>query len=283
MRDTGKTSFGRLSDDFAGIVHKVAPWIGSARARDGRLSGFLWSPTVFLTAPHAEEEADIVLAGNPMRGSHPLAVPDDAGFAAFQLATPRRGARPLRHAEVSADVGSLVLIVGLAADAVPTAWLMMVSRAGADGVHLDRPLDPASEGGPVLDGNGRFLGMAVVGPDGPILLENAAIARALAAPRSGWIGVAFQPTLVPVALRDEAGQDSGRRVMRIARGGPAERAGLVTGDIVLSLDGVGMTGAGSLRGFLARTPPGRAIIARLVRNGRIETRALVVQADPNAA
>ena len=281
MRDTSRTSFGRLSDDLAGIVHRVAPCIGSAWTGGGRVSGFLWSPTAFLTAPHAE--GDIVLAGKVASAAPSPMASEDAGFAAFRVAAPRREARLLRRAEAPAGIGSLALVVGLAADAVPTAWLMMVSRAGGGEVHLDRSLDPAAEGGPVLDSDGGLLGMALGGPDGAILLENTTIAHALTAKRSGWIGVAFQPTLVPVALREEAGQDSGRRVMRITRGGPGEQAGLITGDIVLSLDGVGLTGNGTLRGFLARTPPGREIIARLVRNGRIETRVLVVQADPNAA
>lgn len=283
MHDTGKTSFGRLSDDFAEVVHKVAPCLGSARGSGGRVSGFLWNPATFLTAPYAESAADIVLAGRAARATALPIDADEAGFAAFQLAAPRRGTRALPRAEASATIGSLVLVVGLAADAVPTAWLMMVSRADTGGVLLDRPLEPAAEGGPVLDGDGRLLGMALVGQEGAVLLENAAIARALAAPRGGWIGVAFQPTLVPVALREEAGQDSGRRVMRVTRGGPGEHAGFITGDIVLSLDGVGLTGTGALRSFLARTPPGREVTARLVRNGRIEETCLTVRADPNLA
>ena len=134
----------------------------------------------------------------------------------------------------------------------------------------------------MLDAEGRLLGMALAAPDGGcVLLEVDALARALAIPRPGWIGVAFQPTLVPLELREEAGQDSARLVVRVARGGPAEGAGLAVGDIVLTLDGIGMTGTGTLRGFLAKARPGREVTARLVRGGRIETTRLIVRADPN--
>lgn len=278
MRDTGTTSLSQLSEEFGGIIARAAPALGIARTDTGPVCGFVWSPGIFLTAPRVTADTEVIFASGAAVGARPLPIVEEAGFAALEVTASGHKPDPIGRAEAPVHLGSLVLVVGAAPDAAPTVQLMMVSRINVDEARLDRPLDPMAEGGPVLDGEGRLLGMALLRPEGPILLANAAIARALA--QRGWIGVAFQPTLVPVILREEARQDSGRRVIRTSRGGPAERAGLVPGDIVLSLDGVAMTGTGSLRGFLARTPPGREIVARVVRNGRIEQRALLVEVDP---
>ena len=46
------------------------------------------------------------------------------------------------------------------------------------------------------------------------------------------------PVEVPAALRGAAGRDSGLMVVGLATGGPAERAGVLPGDILLAFDGV---------------------------------------------
>ncbi|MGA9868467.1 MAG: PDZ domain-containing protein [Acetobacteraceae bacterium] len=247
----------------------------------GHVSGFIWKPGLLVTSGRATGKHGVVLADGLSVRAQPVDGSEDGRVTAFRVPMPSSEPTPLRQGENPIRTGALVVALGAASDASPTARLMMVCRAGTDGVRLDGPLDMAAEGGPVLDAEGRLLGMAAAADGGCALLEVAAIERALAIPRPGWIGVAFQPTLVPLELREEAGQDSARLVVRVARGGPADGAGLAVGDIVLTLDGVGMTGTGTLRGFLARARPGREVTARLVRGGRIETTRLIVRADPN--
>src|SRR3989442_1489988 len=65
----------------------------------------------------------------------------------------------------------------------------------------------------------------------PLLLKDGRIAR-------GWLGVALQAVAVPDALRESAGQSSGLMVMSVVDDGPAEQAGIVAGDIILSVDGI---------------------------------------------
>lgn len=282
MRKNNLGSLARFSEELATIVRDAAPVMGALRVGSGHVSGFIWRPGLLVTSGRATGKHGVVLADGLSVRAQPADVSEDGRVAAFRVPMPSPEPAPLRQSEHPVRTGTLVVALGAAPDASPTARLMMVCRAGADGVRLDGPLDMAAEGGPVLDADGRLLGMALAAPDGGCaLLEIAAIARALAIPRPGWIGVAFQPTLVPLELREEAGQDSARLVVRVARGGPAEGAGLAVGDIVLTLDGIGMTGTGTLRGFLAKARPGREVTARLVRGGRIETTRLIVRADPN--
>ncbi|MEO9189086.1 MAG: S1C family serine protease [Acetobacteraceae bacterium] len=272
----------QLSLELPALVRNAAPVIAAVQAGLGHASGFIWAPGTLVTSMRATGEASVLLPGGRSVRAQPLETSEDVGIAAFRVAMPGREPVLLPQAGDLAPVGSLVLAIGAASDASPTARLMMVSGAAVDGVRLDGPLDMEAEGGPVLDAGGRLLGMALVASDGGcVLLGVAAIARALAPPPPGWIGVAFQPTLVPLAMREEAGQDTARLIVHVTHGGPAEGAGLIAGDIVLTLDGIGMTGTGTLRGFLAGARPGREITARLVRGGRIETTRMIVQADPN--
>ncbi|MEO8714977.1 MAG: PDZ domain-containing protein [Acetobacteraceae bacterium] len=279
-RDLG--ILGRVSAEIAAMVRKAAPALASLSAGPGlHVSGFVWKAGVLVGSTRADGGVAMLPGGRSARiarfeaEAHP-------GLAAFRLSVAERETAGLSPAETSPSVGALVLALGSAPDASPTARLMIVSHAEADAIRLDGTPDPAAEGGPVLDADGKLLGMALASPDGGcLLLECAAIARALEDTRPGWIGVSFQPTLVPTALREAAGQESARLVVRTAKGGPAERAGLVVGDTVLTLDGIGLTGTGALRGFLAGAKPGRRVTARLVRGGRIETATLVVGADPD--
>src|ERR1019366_3597817 len=69
-------------------------------------------------------------------------------------------------------------------------------------------------------------------------------------PRRGWLGVSLQPITVPEGLTHRAGKRTARQVVSITRGGPADRAGLRSGDVLLALDGSSTSGNHALRAFL---------------------------------
>jgi S1-C subfamily serine protease len=62
--------------------------------------------------------------------------------------------------------------------------------------------------------------------------------------------------------------------------GPADEAGILPGDILLSMDGQRMNGPGSLRSLLGPERIGREVNVRLARQGEIRTRRLTVAAQP---
>ena len=64
----------------------------------------------------------------------------------------------------------------------------------------------------------------------PQLLKDGRVAR-------GWLGVALQAVAVPETLREAANQSGGLMVMSIVKDGPAAQAGIVAGDIILSVNG----------------------------------------------
>jgi S1-C subfamily serine protease len=100
--------------------------------------------------------------------------------------------------------------------------------------------------------------------------------------RRGWLGVSLQPITVPDSLAHRAGQRTARQVVGITRGGPADRAGLRSGDVLLALDGSSTSGNHALRAFLAPERIGSEVEVRLMRDGLIRTTILTIAAQREA-
>jgi S1-C subfamily serine protease len=118
------------------------------------------------------------------------------------------------------------------------------------------------------------------------VIPSAAIADFLASEpadgdiiRRGWVGAALQPVRIRSALRRIAGQTTGRLVIDLTPDGPADHAGILPGDILLSVDGQPLHGRGSLRSLLGGSI-GRNVVIRLARHGQIRTQQLLVAAQP---
>jgi putative serine protease PepD len=99
--------------------------------------------------------------------------------------------------------------------------------------------------------------------------------------RRGWLGVSLQPITVPEGLAQRAGQRTARQVVSITRGGPADRAGLRSGDVLLALDGSSTSGNHALRAFLQAERIGSQVEVRLMRDGLVHTTVLTVAAQPD--
>ena len=99
--------------------------------------------------------------------------------------------------------------------------------------------------------------------------------------RRGWLGVALQPITVPDILVQRAGQPTARQVVSITKGGPAERAGLRAGDVLLALDGTSTSGPNALRTFLAPERVGSQVEIRMMRDGVVHTARLTIAAQPD--
>jgi S1-C subfamily serine protease len=196
-------------------------------------------------------------------------------------------------------VGSIAIVLAAGADASPAVRLTVVQRFlrtlhGMAPV-LDLPAGTIEQGGPVLDPIGRLIGLAALGPGNEAMAipaaaftrvaQVAAAAPVMVAPtvsngRRGWLGVALQPITVPDALVGRAGQNSGRMVVSLTAGGPADKAGLRVGDVVLALNGTSTTGPNALRAFLAGDRIGSTIEVKLLRDGGVSTTQLVVAEQP---
>ena len=140
-------------------------------------------------------------------------------------------------------------------------------------LQLDAPINPGNSGGPAFDMEGGVIGInsAIVSPSGgsvgigfaipsnsavPIveqLVEHGALTR-------GWLGV---------SVADMPDGAQGAVVTSLQAGGPADLAGLVQSDIIMTVDGEDVEGADGLTRIIASTPPGRRVVLGVERNGHI--------------
>ena len=195
---------------------------------------------------------------------------------------PRLGALALAF---GADSGGLSMRLGTI-NSVGPAWY---SRAGGRidrRIALDMTLADREEGGPVLDAaGGGLLGISTIGPRRQVLviprvtvdqvldplLRNGRVDR-------GWLGLALQPVLVPEALQAEAGQPRGLMIMRVASDGPAAKAGTLAGDILVTIDGKGVSRPSMVTEHLGAESVGRSFEVRLIRAGKVIALSVTVAA-----
>lgn len=155
-------------------------------------------------------------------------------------------------------------------------------------IQTDASINPGNSGGPLVDMNGKVVGMNSRGmpnADGigfalPIDIAKDIIYQILASGRvrRAWLGLNFQ------AIQDLEGVTgegvSGALVRQVEPGSPASAAGVRPQDLLVSLDGVSVTGRFDdeifeLRHRIASIQVGRTVVAVLRRDGKEITVGMV--------
>ncbi|GGC32598.1 serine protease [Siccirubricoccus deserti] len=284
MNDTSAPDlFAAFSDRLAALTALAAARTATVHGRDGRArSGLLWAEGLVVTAEEALERDDELALTLPdgRRVAATLAGRDPGtDVALLRAATgpvPPVDLAPPAGAAGSLAAGHLVLTVGRGEHGPLAAFGMVAQLAGPwrslRGGRLERRiqlgfrLDPAAEGGAVLDHAGRLLGMAVPGPRRRALAIPAeTIGRVVETLKAtgriarGYLGLALQP------VRTEHGR--GLITVGVDPLSPAGQAGVLLGDVLVGWDGTPLT---SVREMLARLDPdsiGREVTLDLIRAG----------------
>jgi serine protease Do len=161
-----------------------------------------------------------------------------------------------------------------------------------DFIQTDAMIDRGSSGGPLVDLDGRVVGINSRGqgrgigftiPIGQALdvakrLEHGQLQR-------GYLGITMQPLDRELADYFGIPEATGAVVNSVAEGSPAEQAGLVPGDIVTHFDGVAIEGEaeeelGGFQRLVAGTEPGRGVSVEILRAGKAQTLAMTVGTQP---
>jgi S1-C subfamily serine protease len=294
----------QLSAAVSARVAAAAPTLAAIDAGRGpRLAGVLWRPGVVVASRQALPKAEryAVSPGGGEARAATLAGDDPGTNVAVLRLDGETAQAPALPRAGEQQPGMLALVVGAGEDGRPTARLATVHATGpawhslAGGridrlLRLDGRLGQREEGGPVLDAAGGLLGMSTAGPRGRVLVIPHETVERVLDPilREGrvgraWLGLGLQPVEVPAALRDAAGRDSGLMVVGLASGGPAERAGVLPGDILLAFGGVPVDRPRGLAALLGGERIGKDAELRLMRAGEVRTVGVVPAPRPAAA
>ncbi len=216
---------------------------------------------------------------------------DDLTDLAVIRITPRHRLRAARWGDSSAvQVGDWVLAAGNPFALGNSFTAGIVSAEGRDigdgpfdhFLQLDAPINPGNSGGAAFDMSGAVVGVntAIVSPSGGSVGIGFAIpsnnARKIVAAliahgdvARGWLGISVAD-----------GAAAGAAVTGVVADGPGDRAGLATGDIVLTVDGAAVDGSAELIRAIASLQPGTKVSLGVSRNGHILTLPVVVDKRP---
>ena len=156
-------------------------------------------------------------------------------------------------------------------------------------IQTDAPINRGNSGGPLFDLNGEVIGIntAIISPSGGSIGIGFAIPSDSAIPvidqlqkygeaRRGWLGVRIQQVTDEIAESLNISPPHGALVAGVDPKGPAKPAGIETGDVIVSFDGHDIKEMRDLPRIVADTPVGKEVDVVLLRNGKQETRKVVV-------
>lgn len=153
-----------------------------------------------------------------------------------------------------------------------------------DFIQTDAAINRGNSGGPLFALNGEVIGMntAIISPSGESVGIGFATPSSTIAPvlaqilehgemRRGWIGVRIQSVTSDIAASLGLSQAHGALIAGVAPGGPGEKAGLETGDLVTSFDGHPVREMRDLPRIVAETEIGKQASVEILRAGKVKT------------
>jgi S1-C subfamily serine protease len=298
MADEQHDPLAQLSNAIANRTEAAQAYGAAIRIAHRRRSGMLWGGDVVIASeqvfPRAGEAAIRLSDGRELKAK--VAGRDPAtNVVALRLEQPVDITRP---PSAEARLGALVLAFGAPARGTPSVRLGIVRALGpawhsmAGGlidrrIGLDLVLSGREEGGPVIDASGGLLGMSTAGPRGQGLVIPASTIERVLGPlmatgrvERGWLGVALHPVALSEPIAVQEGADRGLMVMQVASEGPAARAGIHVGDILIRIGEVPAIDPRRISAALGPESIGHEVGLRLIRAGSPLTVAVAVTARP---
>jgi serine protease DegQ len=188
------------------------------------------------------------------------------------------------------NVGDLVLAIGNPFGVGQTVTMGIVSGLGRthlgintfeNFIQTDAAINPGNSGGALVDSGGNLIGIntAIYSRTGGSLGIGFAIPVSLArhvmeqiiqtgSVTRGWIGVEVQDITAELAESFKLAGSQGVLIAGVVRNGPAERAGIRPGDILLEVNGKAVIDSAEMLNVVAEAQPGKEADLKLMRNGK---------------
>ena len=280
-----------LSNEIASIAERTSGTVVGVHAgRRMPTSGIEWRKGIVVTADHAiRREAEIkVIGGDGKALSATLAGRDSTtDLAVLKIAESGNAVADLGES-MGLKLGQVVLALGrswrgnLVASAGIIGGLSGEWRSPRGGlldqhIRLDLSLYPGFSGGPLVNAQAKIVGVntrglapgrAVTIPAATVnrvideLLEKGHIARP-------YLGLAMQPVVIPETMRAKlkSRATGGLLVMHVESDGPAEKGGVLLGDVLIEIAGQALDDMRAVQDLLASAKVGDRMAVKVIRGG----------------
>src|SRR5947209_2832221 len=288
-RSDSMSSLKDLSNDLADLVDKSSKSVVRVDARRGRSgTGTVWDSGLLLTANHVVEQEDEIEVVVGEKSSKATLVGRDPATDIALLKVDGVSAPAMSRAKV-ADLkpGQIVIAIGRPGSlkatfgtisSVSSPWRGWRGSEIEHVIQTNAPLYPGFSGGPLVDADGRAVGMNswVFGRgDGRAIAMDVAERVVESLRKDGrikrpYLGIGTQEVPLPDAVKTQAKQDSGLLVVAVEPKSPADQAGLMQGDTLLALDGTTTESLERLFSGLRKSSVGSSHKLRVVRAGELK-------------
>lgn len=262
-------------------------------------TGFLISAEGFvLTNNHVVNNADEVMVklsdGRELKGEI-KGTDEKLDLALIKISDKK----PFPFAELgdsdALEVGEWVMAIGNPFGLAHTVTAGIVSAKGRvigsgpydDFIQTDASINPGNSGGPLFSSGGKVIGIntAIIAGGGggigfaiPINIARTTVAQLRDNGKviRGYLGVRFQPLTSDLAKSFGLDSDKGALIANVEKDGPAEKAGLKAGDVILEFDGKPVNEGSELPRYVAVTPVDKKVKLVIFRDGKRQNLNVVI-------
>ncbi len=257
-----------------------------------------------LTNNHVIETADeieIALADGRKAVAKVVGTDPETDLAVVKINLQNLPAITLGHAD-KAKVGDVVLAIGNPFGVGQTVTMGIISALGRNHlgintfenfIQTDAAINPGNSGGALIDANGNLLGIntAIYSRSGgslgigfaiPVTTVKSVMESIISTGQvvRGWIGVEPQDITPELAESFGLAKKSGAIIAGVLKGGPADKAGMRPGDILVAVEGKPVSDTTDMLNLIAQLTPGNKAKMTVLRKGQESTVDVVVGKRP---
>jgi serine protease Do len=283
--------------EFFGDRSPQAPSTGPQARQHALGSGVIVRPDGYIVTNHhvvdGAEQIVIELADRRTLKAKVIGSDGPSDLAVLKVEATNLPTLPLGNSE-QVRVGDVVLALGNPLGVGQTVTMGIVSAKGratglSDGsfedfIQTDAPINQGNSGGALVNTRGELIGInsQILSPSGGNIGIGFAIPANMARDvmaqlidggdvQRGKLGITIQSITPEIAASVKLPDVHGALVSSVEAGGPAEKAGLKRGDVIVAIDGATVTDSNTLRNQVAGRKPGSDLKLTVVRNGREES------------
>lgn len=297
---TSTSALVALSNDLAGAVERASAAVVAVNGRPRTPStGVIWREGLVVTTDHTLEHNEEITVtrqdGKTLAAT--IAGRDPATDLALLRVNELEATQVAIDASTLPRLGNIVLALGRGVtaslgivSAISGAWRTWRGGAVDHYIRPDVAIYTGFSGGPLVDAQGNIVGINTSGLSRggavtiPVATVNRVVDQLLTRGRvaRGYLGIGMQPVRLPDGVRKAAGIESSTAliVLSVENGGPADKAGVLMGDVLVSLDGTPLADTDDLQGALAGDRIGKTAMLKVLRAGALHDVPVVIGERP---